>query len=139
MQNQTQVFHLCEECAAKRGISLGENVDGQAAEVSLEELDEEVLCPKCSLKLSEFRSTGRLGCVGCYAAFEAQVTRVLLQVHGSTQHKGKRYGVFKTTEKSGGHSLKQLKNDLNTAIKNEKFEEAAQLRDAIHLLRQEVK
>jgi len=138
MQNQTQSFHLCEECAAKRGITLGENEDGQA-EVSLEELDEEVLCPKCRLKLSVFRSLGRLGCAGCYTVFEAQVTRIMLQVHGNTQHKGKRYGVFNIAGKIDGHSLKQLKNDLNAAIKNEQFEEAAQLRDAIHLLRQDVK
>jgi len=139
MQNQAQTFHLCEECAAKRGISLGENGEGQAAEVSLEELEEEVLCSKCSLKLSVFRSLGMLGCAECYTAFEAAITKILQQVHGSTRHKGKKYGIFKTMEKSSGHSLKQLRSDLDTAIKNEQFEEAAQLRDAIHLLRQEVK
>ena len=140
MQNQTQTFHLCEECAAKRGITLGENSDGQVeAEITLEELEEEVVCSMCSLKLSVFRSLGMLGCVECYTAFEAAIAKILQQVHGSTLHKGKRYGIFKAMENCGGHNLKQLRSDLDTAIKNEQFEEAAQLRDAIHLLRQEVK
>ncbi|MCL2690544.1 MAG: excinuclease ABC subunit B, partial [Chitinispirillia bacterium] len=94
MQGKAHTFHLCEECASKRGITLGENSDGQTvAEISLEELEEEVLCPKCSLKLTEFRSAGRLGCAECYIAFEAAVTRIFQQVHGSTRHKGKKYGV----------------------------------------------
>jgi len=140
MQGQSQSFHLCEECAARRGFTFtpGENGEEQA-EVSLEELEEEVLCPKCSLKLSVFRSSGMLGCAECYTAFEAAVTKILQQVHGSALHKGKKYGIFKTAGNSGGHNLKQLRSDLDAAVKNEKFEEAAQLRDAIHLLRQEVK
>ncbi|MCL2688599.1 MAG: UvrB/UvrC motif-containing protein [Chitinispirillia bacterium] len=138
MQNQSQTFHLCEECAAKRGITLGENGDGQT-EVTLEELEEEVLCPKCSLKLSMFRSVGRLGCAECYNAFEAAITKIMLQVHGSTKHKGKKYGVFKAMENRGVQNLKQLKSDLDIAVKNEQFEEAAQLRDAIYHLKQEVK
>ncbi|MDR2727887.1 MAG: UvrB/UvrC motif-containing protein [Chitinispirillales bacterium] len=138
MQNQTQVFHLCEECASKRGITLGQNSEGQeVAEVSLEELEEEVVCGKCLLKLSVFRSEGRLGCAECYKTFEAQVAKILRQVHGSTRHTGKRYGVFKSME--SGHNLEQLRSDLDAAIKNEQFEAAAQLRDAIHLLKQEVK
>ena len=140
MQNQTQVFHLCEECASKRGITLGQNSDGQAvAEVSLEELEEEVVCGKCSLKLSEFRSEGRLGCAECYKTFEAQIAKILRQVHGSIRHTGKKYGIYKNIESGGGHNLEQLRSDLDAAIKNEQFEAAAQLRDAIYILKQEVK
>jgi len=138
MQNQTHVFHLCEECASKRGIMLGDDTDEEddiAAAVS-EALEEEIACPKCRLKLSEFRAGGFLGCEKCYGAFEDRINKILFQVHGCCRHEGKRYGAVKARENCGGN-IDKLRSDLDAAIKNEQFEQAAALRDAIHLLRQD--
>ncbi|MDR0306321.1 MAG: UvrB/UvrC motif-containing protein [Chitinispirillales bacterium] len=140
IQNETQVFHLCEECATKRGIVLGDGTDTEAdiTAVVNEMLEEEIICPKCGLKLSEFRSGGWLGCMRCYSAFEEHINKILFQVHGCNQHKGKRYGIAKGLEDvSCPHSIERLRSDLDEAIKNEQFEQAAILRDAIYLLRQD--
>lgn len=138
VENETQSFHICEACAQKRGINI--SIDEEAMKVSAlaspvpvfpgpVEADRE--CPSCGMKLSEFRSKGWLGCSGCYKAFEKEIESMLLQSHGSTEHKGKIYREF-SLDKKEKTDVSHLRSELNSAIKNEEFERAAKLRDAIH-------
>ncbi len=136
MQNETQVFHLCEECARKKGISITVNEE-PLEEEGAESVEEEKVCSGCGMKLSDFRNKGWLGCSACYGAFEEQIERLLVQVHGSSVHKGKKYVC--AVENCGKIDLERLRHDLDTAIKNEQFEEAALIRDAIYNLKQDVK
>ncbi len=138
MQNETQVFHLCEDCARKKGISIsvseGAEEEGEKTDV-LEE--EDVVCSGCGLKLSEFRAKGWLGCAHCYDAFAQQIEKLLVQVHGAAVHKGKKYVC--AVEESGKGDIERLRHDLDAAIRNEQFEQAAAIRDAIYNLKQETK
>lgn len=132
--NETQSFHLCEECARKRGINVSideEAVTSSSLTPAPAEVDRE--CPACKMKLSEFRSKGWLGCSGCYNAFEEEIEALLLQSHGSTEHKGKMYRKS-APDKHARNDVSKLRSELSAAIKNEEFERAAQLRDAIHHL-----
>ena len=135
MQNETQVFHLCEECARKKGISI--NVQGELETNGFEQeksIEPDKQCAHCGLKYSDFRAKGWLGCSDCYGAFENEIDELLVQVHGSSTHKGKRYsGQIRTAGLSG--EIKRLRQELAIAIKNEAFEQAAMLRDAIHNLK----
>jgi protein arginine kinase activator len=83
------------------------------------------------MKLSEFRSKGRLGCPACYEAFDKEIEMLLKQVHGSSDYRGKKYRCTLIDEVNKG-GFSQLRMDLDAAIKNEEFERAAVLRDAIH-------
>lgn len=133
MQDETHVFHLCDECARKKGINI--SMDENNVEESLITQVPDKICTRCGLKYSEFRAKGWLGCAVCYSAFENEIDELLVQVHGSSIHKGKVYkGVPEGAEMAG--QIKRLRHELAVAIKNEEFEQAAMLRDAIHNLKQ---
>jgi protein arginine kinase activator len=85
------------------------------------------------MRFAEFGESGRLGCSACYQAFEADIDRMLTEMHGGSTHRGKRYSRY------GGHEgspddLARLRGDLERAVRNEEFEEAARLRDTINAL-----
>jgi protein-arginine kinase activator protein McsA len=77
MQNQTQIHHLCQECARKMGINISVNVDESGSGQETTESDKS--CDKCGMKYSEFRSKGWLGCTECYQAFEKRSMRCLFR------------------------------------------------------------
>lgn len=134
MQNETQVSHLCEACARKKGISVVLN-EGQAeAEAEDAPQEAEKNCCRCGLAYSRFRSKGWLGCGDCYQSFEHEIDELLLQVHGSLEHKGKRYPAMAPVSKTP-RDVKKLRHELALAIKNEEFEHAATIRDAIHSMK----
>lgn len=134
MQNETLVSHLCEACARKKGISVVLNEE--QAEVAAEDTPPvvEKKCHRCGLAYSRFRSKGWLGCSDCYQSFEQEIDELLLQMHGSLEHKGKRYHAIVPAPKILG-DMKKLRHELALAIKNEKFEHAATIRDAIHSMK----
>jgi len=99
------------------------------------EVEANVVCPNCGLKLSVFREIGKLGCAECYSAFDEHIERILVQVHDSRTHKGKVYGKVDAL-RGGNRDVERLRKDLAVAIKNEEFELAATIRDAIHGRRQ---
>jgi protein arginine kinase activator len=134
VDNEAQSFHLCEACARERGISISiDEAAMEAAPPSPAPAEPDRECPSCRMKLSEFRSRGRLGCPGCYKEFEREIEDLLLQSHGSTEHKGKMYGRG-SGDGPGVTDVSHLRTELETAIRNEEFERAATLRDAIHSL-----
>jgi protein arginine kinase activator len=131
----TTVSHLCNDCAKNRGIAISleqsiEPIPGKQPEIKAVP---ETLCPNCGQSLSEFKTSGRLGCAQCYAAFQNDIDIVLTQVHGSTLHKGKLYRK-NDAGSTPASDVNRLRSELNEAIKNEKFEHAASIRDAIYLL-----
>jgi protein arginine kinase activator len=131
---QTTVWRLCEECARKKGITISiatENaVPAQAAAPVAPAQDIE--CPSCKLRFSEFQSKGWLGCQQCYHAFEKEIDRLLVQVHGSCIHKGKRYATESEAQPvTPNPDLNRLRAELNKAVKDEEFELAAAIRDVI--------
>jgi protein arginine kinase activator len=127
------VSHLCEECSRKKGLSTtGSSISITREGPAQQEMQEkDNVCPRCQLSFAEFKSKGRLGCCDCYRHFEKDIDSLLMQVHGSTVHKGKPYrhsGPYKLDEKA----MERLKNELNEAIEKEEFELAALIRDTIH-------
>ena len=134
VNGETTMLHMCEECAQKKGINISINVD---APLQIDHPAEgppavDTQCPACKLKLSEFRSKGRLGCASCYAAFEQEIDAVLVQVHGAREYKGKQYkGRHKVLPCDAEMDISELRKKLDAAIRNEEFEVAADLRDTI--------
>ena len=137
VDNESRTFHLCEECAKKRGIHIviGEQtaVNAQKPEVPLDPANDRE-CGACHKKLSEFRSKGWLGCASCYTAFEEEVDELLCRVHGAREHRGKQYRRSPKSRPSAS-SLSDLRIELESAVKNEHFERAAVIRDAISTLK----
>ena len=136
MQNSTQVSHLCEECARKKGISvsMGDEVPETAPAKNTRVIDK--TCKRCNCTYELFRSKGWLGCSECYVAFEQEIDELLMQMHGSLIHKGKRYTPPGRSPQALTGEIKRLRHELAIAIKNEEFEQAATIRDAIHSIKQ---
>jgi len=135
MNDETHIFHLCDECAKKKGINISVNEEAFEDSTQQPQVPDKI-CTKCGLKYSEFKSKGWLGCAQCYTAFESEIDELLVQVHGSSIHKGKKYAGVAHTEIEVTVQIKRLRHELAAAIKNEEFEQAAVLRDAIHNLKQ---
>ncbi|MCA8980688.1 MAG: UvrB/UvrC motif-containing protein [Planctomycetes bacterium] len=90
-------------------------------------------CDGCGLTLDEFRRRGRLGCASCYETFADHICELLERVHGSTQHIGRLPGVSEA-EWNRMQDLAELRQELEVAIREEAYENAARLRDKIQHL-----
>lgn len=93
-------------------------------------------CKMCGSTLNDIKKSGKVGCAECYDTFYSELMPTIRSVHGNTDHRGKRPCVFceaseKKEEKPSKDPAEQLKAELKTAIKEENFERAAQLRDQI--------
>jgi protein arginine kinase activator len=124
----TLVSHLCEECSRKKAIDILITNEGPMPEAGPEK---DTACPRCQLKLSEFKTKGWLGCSECYRHFEKDIDSLLMQVHGSTVHKGKLYR-HSGPDKLDIKDMERLKSELSEAIEKEEFELAALIRDTLH-------
>jgi protein arginine kinase activator len=141
VDNQMSTFHLCESCAAEKGLQPGTNVGNFPltdflAQVNQSTVDTTVVgpCPYCGLKLEEFKKTGRLGCSQCYVSFEQNLRGLLRRLHGGTQHVGKVYLPPDPTLAEQQERLAGLRRKLSRAVESEDFERAAQIRDMIRTL-----
>ena len=81
-------------------------------------------CPVCGITFYEFRNQGRLGCPHDYVFFEKELEPLIMNIHGETQHAGKRparlaAGTQRRTE------LIRLRREMKEAIKDEDYERAA--------------
>lgn len=127
--NETTIIsHLCEECARKKGVTISITSE---APVQAGPLEKDSACPRCKLSFSEFKSKGWLGCCDCYHHFEKDIDSLLMQVHGSTFHRGKLYRPSRS-QGLDEKEMKRLKSELSDAIEKEEFELAALIRDTIH-------
>lgn len=139
VENVVSQVHLCEQCAAARGIEttvstpkhpLGDflqAVQQQAAQMP----GDATRCSYCGTSLRDFRASGRLGCAQCYGAFEQSLRELLRRVHGATRHEGWSHEGADPDVVEREAALEQLRNRLAKAVEVEAFEEAAALRDQI--------
>lgn len=49
---------------------------------------EQETCPVCGTAFSEVRKTFFVGCAHCYTALRKELTPVIAQIHGKTEHEG---------------------------------------------------
>lgn len=145
-QSEVQELHLCESCAQEYLSSSGpppstdsfpEKLAEFASEHEMDELDQ-LVCPNCGITFREFRSQGRLGCPHDYIAFQRELTPLLENIHGETQHAGK-FPKRAPKASQRQYRLIKLRSDLRTAIEHENYEAAADLRDQIQTLEAEEK
>lgn len=140
MQNNSMTLeNLCERCAAARGIEttvatpkhpLSDFLSGVQQQLGNQQTDT-VRCSFCQTTLREFRNSGRLGCMHCYATFEQSLRELLRKIHGNSQHAGRRYEPPAPTLMERASTLGELRDRLRRAVETEQFELAASIRDQI--------
>lgn len=133
-------IHVCPQCAKDKGLQdlthplpLEELLDSfseAAAPVGDKQKEQEKACPACRRTYLDFREDGKIGCGECYETFTDQLDKLLRRVQRDSQHIGK---VPLRGGKEIKHqiNLRQLREALTAAVKQEDFEEAARLRDRI--------
>lgn len=134
---QIQKVDLCEPCAQKKGISSPEGVSlmdmlykGTFVPDDTEGASE---CSQCGCSLRQFKQSGRLGCAACYSAFKKILESMIRGVQIGMKHVGK-VPVRGLKSRQLSEKLESLRAQIETAVEQEAFEEAAKLRDEMHLL-----
>ncbi len=153
INEQITKLNLCESCAKEKGSDVeqhfgiadllsalsdvGQTTPGETIPPSKNK------CPGCGMAYEDFKKIGRLGCSECYTTFKQSLLPLLKRIHGSNQHMGKSPdpGMVKEQKVSTKlfTDLESAKIDLQKAVKNEEFEEAAALRDKIKFLEKKLK
>lgn len=107
-------------------------------------------CNECGYTFDDIVNTGRLGCANCYDVFEDRLDPIIRKIQNSNRHAG-RIGkildskIEKRQEKNdnkkvenkeessnkNNNELENLQLKLKEAIKDERYEEAAKIRDKI--------
>jgi len=140
--NAVRQLHLCEQCAAERGVETSVSVPKHPLGEFLQAVQQQSVpasadagkCAFCGLTMKDFRATGRMGCARCYSTFEPSMRELLRRVHGSTRHIGRTYRAPLDEVLESASVLGELREKLRRAIEQEQFEVAAQLRDRIKVL-----
>ena len=134
IDKQIHKIDLCESCAAKKGftqpedfsldelLEIPQDVEGEDIETSTES------CDLCGSTFEDFKKTGRFGSADCYSLFKAELEPILRDMQRGTRHIGKYPGCF-DAENVAVYS--NLRKELDIAITEERFEDAAAIRDKI--------
>jgi len=145
VNEQVTTLHLCERCAAEKGVdspgAVAKTPLGSFLAAMGKELPEQSptprstdTCATCGGSLQDFRESGRLGCPDCYRSFEVPLKDLLRRLHGSTHHLGERYAEQGEGPGNGRERATQLREQLRVAVESENFELAAELRDRLRVV-----
>ncbi len=153
VNNDKMSLSLCKECAAARGFhSPLDNVPFPLAEIlsnlttGLQEKAigkdlEKLKCQGCGLTFSDFTSKGRFGCGQCYRTFRPRLEGIMRKIHGASLHRGS----IPKYEGEKAENLpipikeeERLEAELKKAIESEDFERAAEIRDKLRLMKEEI-
>lgn len=142
INGETAETHLCSDCAAALGVSdtfspfgarlgLSDFFGGLFSDALAGSLNSRVLrCEGCGSTFDDIASTGKIGCPECYKVYYDKLLPSIHRMHGKTEHTGK-VPRGAGEEVKLAYRLSELRSRLNSAIDEQNFEAAAQLRDEI--------
>ncbi|TSI10996.1 UvrB/UvrC motif-containing protein [Lysinibacillus sp. BW-2-10] len=88
-------------------------------------------CPQCGYTFRQFLNEGKLGCSQCYETFSNKLPQVLTKIQAGTKHIGKSPGRPTNDHTRIKKQIETTREQLLLAISEERFEDAAKLRDEI--------
>ena len=105
----------------------------------------QIRCDSCGSTFEDIINTGRYGCANCYDVFEDRMDPILKKLQGANRHNGRLGKVSNNNVKLDNNEqkednkkenkvknkLEKLQEDLKKAIKEERYEDAAKIRDEI--------
>ncbi|MGI6279809.1 MAG: UvrB/UvrC motif-containing protein [Acutalibacteraceae bacterium] len=131
--------NYCGYCAAEEGFDdfANTSVAGMLASMFGELMPTKLSsigtkkCPVCGATFADIAESGKVGCADCYLNFESQLLPYLKRVHGSTKHVGKIPNSAPLTVVPKEDTIESLRMELNRLVAEERYEEAAVIRDKI--------
>jgi protein arginine kinase activator len=145
LEGEIKKIDMCESCAQKQGVDepgmplidllvgLGPSSSETSEEDETTPSTKRLVCQVCGNSLADFKKTGRLGCSHCYEVFANQMDPMLRSMHKGIKHTGKAPKHFKD-DRATRDQLEKLEKKLQKAIIEERYEDAAVLRDSIKQL-----
>jgi len=140
--------YLCEECARETGQLPFAGNNPFAFQNLLkglinpdispyEEYQKDYKCDNCGLTYNDFSKNGLFGCSECYKAFSNKLDPILKRIHGNNRHNGK------VPKRRGGtlrvkREIRELRQDMQNSVNKEDFEKAAEIRDKIKNLEDQI-
>ena len=156
INGEKKEMHLCEECSHKLGIDnlsfnmpinfssfFGGLLDDEFESPEFEPLFstlKELKCDNCNMTYDEFTKEGKFGCEKCYNVFSSKIDPLLKRLHGSNKYMGRKAlnssinnEIKKEIKEENKEEtkLQKLQSDLKKAIADERYEDAAKIRDEI--------
>jgi len=111
-------INLCPKCLSQKEKAIfGANMFSQF--LSAPQIKQ--ACSKCNTALSTILNTFFVGCPDCYVELGEELVPVIRNIQNAISHAGTRPGESISIR----DELKQLRLQLNQAIKEERFEDAA--------------
>lgn len=142
-------MHLCADCARELGVMDSFSPENFFADTFLGNLLGAGIpamniisgvdrCESCGSTFNDIINSGLVGCADCYDKFAQRLEPSIIKLHGNASHVGKNITYTEVpdkeapkTEEKPKSELEKLKDDLKLAIQEQRFEDAAVLRDKI--------
>ena len=136
-------LHFCSKCAAELGIGHIQDIfSPMFINIPDYDIEEEVKCSNCGYTLDDYSKTGLFGCPKCYDTFNETLDELFLKLHGKNRHvnKNKKQKLndsskvlenFEEKKVEKLNRLDMLKEKLKKLVDEERYEEAAVIRDEI--------
>jgi protein arginine kinase activator len=132
----TKTVSLCEDHAREAGIDIGPNgiSIALAPEMGFTITPSICTCPDCGMTLALYKEKALLGCPECYGTFKEQLLPVIANLQEkNTQHVGR--SPRRANANIDRHiAIRRLLSDLERAVTQEAYEEAAEIRDTLREL-----
>ena len=127
---------LCETCAKEKGVtdpngfSLGDLLTGNSESEPFGKESPQLKCNVCGFTPADYKKHGRLGCPSCYENLQPMIMPMLAHMHKGMAHDGKvpRHTLIREEHR---RKIDDLNASLKKAVAEERFEDAARIRDAI--------
>lgn len=127
-------YNLCSECAAKSGYG-SNSITGMLAsmlgDMALPAIKSQKHCSVCGTTFSDIAKSGKMGCGECYKTFKDEILPYIKRVHGATKHAGKIPNRAPLIVRPKEKTVADLRQELSRLVAEEKYEQAAVVRDKI--------
>lgn len=150
VNNKKHEIALCVECAKEHNpkmthvlnefdsqdnmVKIKVITESNVVENMLDQLDDptRIACPDCDLTLQDFVAKGKVGCSKDYEYFAEELKPIIERLQGgNSQHTGK----F-PTKADVKKRIETLEAEMQSAVKVENYERAAQIRDKLKELQE---
>ena len=112
----------------------GDELFGKMIGSPVKSQDRGKTCGLCGCSFHDIAKSGKAGCPGCYETFAAELAPSIQRIHGRSAHNGQVPARFRE-ENEKKQKLAALETELKEAIRQERYERAAEIRDQLRTLR----
>ena len=143
LEGEIKKMDMCESCAQNKGVDdpgislvdllVGLGPAASDALAGMPSGQKPSNCTTCGYTQVDFKKSGRLGCPDCYVTFENGLNQMLRSMHKGLKHSGKAPKNYRNTRELAARS-KKLEKELQKAVDEERYEDAAVIRDSLKAL-----